>query len=209
MLTETTTPGPRVGVWSEAGRLRRVLVCAPGLAHQRLTPDNCDELLFDEALLPGIAEALHAKRPVTIVAIGGAGTAGTAAADPERDSYPHRLQEALRRRHPGMPITVINKGVARQTAQEMVDRGVRATLTCVDPRQLDASYAGRGFDRDLLADLPASVDPCGENGEFHTFVHDGPGFASAIAVHTGEVVERDGFVFADVLPGSSGSARVN
>jgi uncharacterized protein (TIGR00290 family) len=94
-------------------------------------------------------------------------------------------------------------------AQEMVDRGVRATLTCVDPRQLDASYAGRSFDRDLLADLPASVDPCGENGEFHTFVHDGPGFASAIAVHTGEVVERDGFVFADVLPGSSGSVLVN
>jgi diphthamide synthase (EF-2-diphthine--ammonia ligase) len=94
-------------------------------------------------------------------------------------------------------------------AEEMVDKGVRATLTCVDPRQLDASYAGRGFDRDLLAGLPASVDPCGENGEFHTFVHDGPGFASAIAVHAGEVVERDGFVFADVLPGSSSTAHVN
>jgi lysophospholipase L1-like esterase len=81
-----------------------------------------DELLFDEALLPGVAEALHGKQPVTIVAIGGAGTAGIATADPERDSYPRRLQDALRRRHPGVPITVVNKGVARQTAQEMVDR---------------------------------------------------------------------------------------
>lgn len=88
-------------------------------------PPDCsvpDELLFDEALLPGVAEALHDKHPVTIVAIGGAGTAGIAAADPARDSYPRRLQDALRRRHPGLPITVINKGVARQTAQEMVDR---------------------------------------------------------------------------------------
>lgn len=94
-------------------------------------------------------------------------------------------------------------------AEEMVDRGVRATLTCVDPRQLDASYAGRGFDRDLLADLPASVDPCGENGEFHTFVHDGPGFDHPLAVRVGDVVERDGFVFADVLPDSAGAVPVD
>jgi diphthamide synthase (EF-2-diphthine--ammonia ligase) len=87
-----------------------------------------------------------------------------------------------------------------ELAAEMVDRGVRATLTCVDPRQLDAGFAGRAYDADLLADLPPGVDPCGEYGEFHTFVHDGPGFARPLAVRTGEVVERDGFVFADVLP---------
>jgi diphthamide synthase (EF-2-diphthine--ammonia ligase) len=85
-------------------------------------------------------------------------------------------------------------------AREMVDRGVRATLTCVDPRQLDPGFAGREYDDQLLADLPRGVDPCGENGEFHTFVHDGPGFAHPLAVRTGEVVHRDGFVFADVLP---------
>jgi uncharacterized protein (TIGR00290 family) len=84
-------------------------------------------------------------------------------------------------------------------AREMVDRGIQATLTCVDPRQLDPGFAGRAFDLDLLADLPEGVDPCGENGEFHTFVHDGPGFAHPIEVRLGEVVERDGFVFADVL----------
>jgi uncharacterized protein (TIGR00290 family) len=87
-----------------------------------------------------------------------------------------------------------------ELAREMLDRGVRATLTCVDPRVLDAAFAGRAYDDRLLADLPPGVDPCGENGEFHTFVHDGPGFAHPLAVRTGEVVERDGFVFADVLP---------
>jgi diphthamide synthase (EF-2-diphthine--ammonia ligase) len=65
---------------------------------------------------------------------------------------------------------------------------------------LDARFAGREYDERLLAELPAGVDPCGENGEFHTFVHDGPGFAAPLAVRTGEVVERDGFVFADVVP---------
>jgi uncharacterized protein (TIGR00290 family) len=85
-------------------------------------------------------------------------------------------------------------------AGEMLDRGVRATLTCVDPRQLDSAFAGREYDGRLLAELPQGIDPCGENGEFHTFVRDGPGFRHPLAVRTGEVVERDGFVFADVLP---------
>ncbi len=71
---------------------------------------------------------------------------------------------------------------------------------CVDPRHLPASFAGRAYDEQLLADLPAGVDPCGENGEFHTFVHAGPIFAEPIPCETGEVVERDGFVFCDVLP---------
>jgi len=83
-------------------------------------------------------------------------------------------------------------------AREMVAGGVRAVITCVDPRQLPARFAGRNFDDALLADLPDGVDPCGENGEFHTFVWDGPGFSSPIAIQTGEVVERDGFVFCDV-----------
>jgi uncharacterized protein (TIGR00290 family) len=85
-------------------------------------------------------------------------------------------------------------------AHQMVDTGVRAILTCVDPRVLPASFAGRAFDDELLADLPAGVDPCGERGEFHSFVWDGPGFSAPIPVATGEVVERDGFVFCDVLP---------
>jgi uncharacterized protein (TIGR00290 family) len=87
-----------------------------------------------------------------------------------------------------------------QLARAMIDGGLRASLTCVDPKQLDASFAGRDFDAALLRDLPASVDPCGENGEFHTFAHAGPMFAAPIAIRKGDVVEHDGFVFADLLP---------
>jgi uncharacterized protein (TIGR00290 family) len=89
-------------------------------------------------------------------------------------------------------------------ARQMLDGGLRSYITCVDPRQLDRSFAGREWDASLLAELPPSVDPCGENGEFHTFAFAGPMFSgmpcgAAIEVHRGEVVERDGFVFADFL----------
>jgi uncharacterized protein (TIGR00290 family) len=85
-------------------------------------------------------------------------------------------------------------------AREMIELGIRAVVTCVDPAQAPGALAGRWFDDALLADLPAGVDPCGENGEFHTLVVDGPGFAAPLGVVVGEVVERDGFVFCDVLP---------
>jgi uncharacterized protein (TIGR00290 family) len=87
----------------------------------------------------------------------------------------------------------------RQLAGEMIAAGVRAKLTCVDPRKLDASFAGRDFDESLLRDLPDGIDPCGENGEFHTFCYASPVFRAAIPVTVGEVVERDGFVFADLV----------
>ena len=90
-------------------------------------------------------------------------------------------------------------------AQDMLDAGLRATLTCVNPQQLDRSFAGRTFDSSFLADLPAGVDPCGENGEFHSFAHAGPMFNHPIAVRVGEIVDRDGFVFADLVsPKSAG-----
>ncbi|MBI3829331.1 MAG: adenine nucleotide alpha hydrolase [Planctomycetes bacterium] len=85
-------------------------------------------------------------------------------------------------------------------AREMLAAGLRAILTCVDPKQCDPRFAGRVFEPQLLADLPPSVDPCGENGEFHTFCYAGPMFSAPIAVKTGESVHRDGFQFADVLP---------
>jgi uncharacterized protein (TIGR00290 family) len=92
-------------------------------------------------------------------------------------------------------------------AREMVAAGVRATLTCVDPKQLPAHFAGRTFDARLLDELPHSADPCGENGEFHTFASAGPMFRQSIPVVTGEVVERDGFVYADVLAADSITQR--
>jgi uncharacterized protein (TIGR00290 family) len=85
-------------------------------------------------------------------------------------------------------------------ARPFLDAGFDATLVCVDPRVLDSSFAGRRYDERLLAELPSSVDPCGENGEFHTFVSAGPIFAEPIACKSGEIVERDGFVFCDLTP---------
>ena len=84
-------------------------------------------------------------------------------------------------------------------AADMIDGGLRAVLTCVNPKHLDRSFAGRQFDRSLLADLPAGIDPCGERGEFHSFAYDGPMFNRPVAVTPGEVVDRDGFVFADMI----------
>ena len=88
----------------------------------------------------------------------------------------------------------------RALAAEMIDGGLVAHLTCVDPRKLDRAFAGRRFDHALLADLPAGIDPCGENGEFHTFVSAGPMFHEDVPIRAGEVVERDGFSFADMMP---------
>jgi uncharacterized protein (TIGR00290 family) len=88
----------------------------------------------------------------------------------------------------------------RALAHAMLEHGFRARTTCIDPQKLAPSFAGREFDARFLSELPAAVDPCGENGEFHTFVTAGPMFAREIAVESGEVVERDGFVFADLVP---------
>jgi uncharacterized protein (TIGR00290 family) len=88
----------------------------------------------------------------------------------------------------------------RPLAEEMVASGLRARLTCIDPRKLSRDFAGREYDAALLADLPEGVDPCGENGEFHSFVYAGPMFPHPIPIVSGEIVDRDGFVFADVLP---------
>jgi uncharacterized protein (TIGR00290 family) len=85
-------------------------------------------------------------------------------------------------------------------AREMIASGLVAHIVCLDPRKLDRSFAGRRFDESFLRDLPPEIDPCGENGEFHTVVTAGPMFKAPIAVEIGETVERDGFVFTDVIP---------
>ncbi|MDZ4736723.1 MAG: hypothetical protein SGJ07_10290 [Rhodospirillaceae bacterium] len=85
-------------------------------------------------------------------------------------------------------------------ARDMIAGGLRAYVTCVDPKQLDPRFVGRWFDEKFLDALPAGVDPCGENGEFHSFACAGPMFTRPIAVEPGEIVERDGFAFADLLP---------
>lgn len=86
-----------------------------------------------------------------------------------------------------------------QLAKEMVDAGLRAVIACVDPKQCASDFAGQIFDTKLLSELPVNVDPCGENGEFHTCVFAGPMFKQTLQVRVGDIVEREGFVYADVL----------
>ena len=86
----------------------------------------------------------------------------------------------------------------RELAHEFIELGFVAHLTCVDPRQVPASLCGRVYDASLLAELPAAADPCGENGEFHSFVSAGPPFSAPIGVQVGERVEREGFVYCDL-----------
>lgn len=92
-------------------------------------------------------------------------------------------------------------------AREMIGSGLKARICCLDPRRLPRSLAGRPFDADLLAELPADADPCGERGEFHTFVWDGPEFRAPIPLRVGETVERDRFVFTDLVPDPSDAER--
>jgi uncharacterized protein (TIGR00290 family) len=96
------------------------------------------------------------------------------------------------------PLFPLWQRPTRTLAAEMIAAGLSAILTCVDPRVLAPTFAGRTFDHRLLDDLPPDVDPCGERGEFHTFAHSGPMFAAAVPVTVGGTLERDGFVFADI-----------
>jgi len=98
-----------------------------------------------------------------------------------------------------IPVFPLWGADTRELAQQMIDEGLRAVLTCVDPRQIPASLIGHEFDEALLQQLPSTADPCGENGEYHTFCYAGPMFAHPVPVQTDEVVERDGFVYVDVL----------
>lgn len=105
------------------------------------------------------------------------------------------------------PVFPLWRKDTRRLAEEMLAGGLSGYLTCVDPKKLQRGFVGRRFDADLLAALPANVDPCGENGEFHTFANEGPMFRQKIAVTVGESVERESFVFADLLPNAPPAAK--
>jgi uncharacterized protein (TIGR00290 family) len=110
-------------------------------------------------------------------------------------------REALCARLGWIPVFPLFGADTATLARQMMDGGLRATLCCIDTTQLDAAFVGREFDAALLAGLPASVDPCGERGEFHTCVHAGPMFAAPLVLRAGERVRRDGrFEYVDLLP---------
>ena len=115
------------------------------------------------------------------------------------EGCPRLPRDATNRSRQARPVPAVGTRHGRPRTRVRRGPGFQASIVCLEPRALDASFAGRAYDEQLLADLPASVDPCGENGEFHTFVHAGPIFSEPIMYETGEVVKREGFVFSATL----------
>jgi uncharacterized protein (TIGR00290 family) len=148
-------------------------------------PANCSNDVYEQRIGRALAEA-----PL-------AGTDTIAFGDLFLADIREYREERLRRvgKNAVFPLWGRDTGAL---AREFIAAGFEAVIVCVDPRRLDRSFAGRRFDAELLADLPPDVDPCGENGEFHTFVHAGPIFTAPIACQVGDTVTRDGFVFCDV-----------
>ena len=150
-------------------------------------PSPCPNDTYEAAMADAVAEAR--ARGITGIAFG--------------DLFLEDIRRYRERQMSGTGLQLHFPLWGRPTtalAEDMIRGGLKARLTCVDPRVLPESLAGEAFDRELLARLPAGVDPCGENGEFHTFAWDGPMFRRPVPVQRGEVVARDGFVFADLLP---------
>jgi uncharacterized protein (TIGR00290 family) len=187
LLTTVTSAFDRVAMHAVRAELLRAQARAVGLALTEIRiPFPCSDAEYASAMSEALAAA--AQDGVTAVAFG----------DLFLEDVRHYREDRMR----GTGIAPLFPLWGRPThslARQMVAAGLRARITCVDPKQLNASFAGRDFDAQLLDDLPASVDPCGERGEFHTFAYDGPMFQRPLRIRTGEIVQRDGFVFADVL----------
>ena len=155
--------------------------------HAVLIPPQCINAIYEKRMEEALAE--HFTRGVSRVAFGDIFL---------EDLRVYREQNLAQ---VGMnALFPIWKRDTRELAQEFLRLGFRAIAVCVDPRVLDPSFAGRLLDASFFADLPPNVDPCGENGEFHTFVFDGPIFQAPIKIRAGEIVMRDRFCFCDLLP---------
>jgi uncharacterized protein (TIGR00290 family) len=187
LLTTINTEAARVAMHAVREELLDAQAEALGLPLVKVPiPAKCTNIVYEQAM--GIAMAQAREAGVFQVAFG--------------DLFLEDLRRWREEKLGAVGMTALFPIWNRDTrtlASEMVASGLRAHLTCVDPRYLDRSFAGRVFDAQLLADLPPAVDPCGENGEFHSFAFAGPMFSSPIRVTPGEIVERDGFVFADLL----------
>jgi uncharacterized protein (TIGR00290 family) len=188
LLTTVNEVADRVAMHAVRSELLRAQAEAVGLPlHSVPIPWPCSNADY-EAAMAGAIERAKSDR-VTVMAFGDLFL---------QDIRTYRVEKlAGTGIDPLFPIWGIPTD---RLAREMIAGGLRARLTCVDPKQLAAGFVGREFDATLLAELPQSVDPCGEQGEFHTFAHAGPMFRRPINIRTGEIVERDGFVFADLMP---------
>ena len=189
LLTTVNESAQRVAMHAVRTELLVAQADAIGLPlWQVMIPSPCPNDVYERAMASAVARAVDER--FTHVAFG--------------DLFLEDIRKYRERQLAGTGLTPLFPLFGSDTtklAREMVAAGLRARVTCIDPRTLDRSIAGRDFDSTLLADLPASVDPCGERGEFHTFAYAGPMFDAPIPVAVGRIVERDGFVFADLLPG--------
>ncbi len=188
LLTTVTSEFERVSMHAVREQLLDQQADALGIPCRKVRiPWPCPNEVYEREMAAAVAEARRAG--VTHVVFG--------------DLFLAEVRAYREARLAGTGITPLFPLWGRDTrrlAEDLLAAGVEATLTCVDPRSLDRSFAGRSYDGSFLAALPAGIDPCGENGEFHTFVSAGPMFPSRLDVAVGEVVEREGFVFADLVP---------
>ena len=194
LLTSVTLGYDRISIHGVRRSLLRAQARSAGIPLQEivLQPNSSNEL-YDHAVSYALDTLRHMHPTLTTVAYG--------------DLF---LEDVRRYREDRLGLLGFTPSFplwGRPTcelAEEFIDRGFEARLVCVDTTQLDGAFAGRAFDRALLEDLPATVDPCGERGEFHTFVSNGPGFSTPISHTVGEVVVRDGrFAYCDLLPANT------
>lgn len=188
LFTTVNATHDRVAMHAVRRELLRAQAASAGLPLWEVEiPSPCSNELYEEAMRGLMTRAISAG--VEVVAFG--------------DLFLEDIRRYREDRLAGTgvrPVFPLWGIPTDELAERMLAQGLSAVLTCVDPKQLDADFVGRTFDRELLADLPRGVDPCGENGEFHTFVTAGPMLSEPLAVVVGPRVDRDGFAFADVRP---------
>jgi uncharacterized protein (TIGR00290 family) len=192
LLTTVTTGYDRISIHGVRRSLLYVQAKSLGLpVHEIVLEPKSSNELYDAAVARALSDVRHRHPDVRRIAFG------------------DLFLEDVRRYREDRLVTLGFEGAfplwgqpTNMLAREFVDRGFEARLVCVDTTQLDASFAGRRYDHPMLDELPASVDPCGERGEFHTFVSNGPGFATPVAYDVGEIVLREErFAYCDLLQG--------
>lgn len=188
LLTTVTEDYNRVSMHAVREELLELQANALGLPlHKVKIPSKCTNEIYEERMKEEIKAAN--KLQVTHMAF------GDLFLEDIRNYRIDKLKDS------GIePLFPLWNYPTKELANEMIKSGLKAVVTCIDPKVIPESFAGRKFDASFLADLPSHVDPCGENGEFHTFVYDGPMFRRPIAIEVGETTLRDGFIFTDVLP---------
>jgi uncharacterized protein (TIGR00290 family) len=186
LMTTINEPAQRVAMHAVRVELLEAQAAALGLPLWTTPiPSPCPNEAYESAMAGAVARAV--SEGFTHVAFG--------------DLFLEDVRRYREERLAGTGLTPIFPLFGADTAalaREMIGGGLRARITCLNPKLLDRSFAGREFDAALLADLPPEIDPCGERGEFHTCSYDGPMFRHAVPIETGITIERDGFVFTDL-----------